>query len=226
MTKIAALSAEAAEAREVYRTSPPAAVPSTPPALESPSKVEAEHRLEEPDPEDPEAIRRLRARVVGTLVHAGIERDWKPEELATLLPRERIYVDLPESEQEAVRREVAGFLATYRAMLADGRLVPLEERTLDRAELAAAFTFRGRTWYGVIDRLFEAGGTLYLEDYKTDREPDPGLHLVQLALYREAVARALGRTPRVRLVFLATGEVHEVDNGELDSALERLLSWP
>ena len=211
-----------ADSPAVYRASLPTSLPPAPPALESPSKAAGEHRLAEPDLEEGDATRRVRAQVVGTLVHAGIERGWRPEELEAVLPRERIYADLPNGEKDAVRAEVKRFLTTYHAMLADGRLVPLEERTLDRKELPAAFTLGNRTWYGVIDRLYEAGGELYLEDYKTDREPDPKLHLAQLALYREVVRRALGKTPKVRLVFLATGEVRELGDGELATALDEL----
>jgi len=221
-TSVAKIRAEIDRRQEVTavaRPGVPPALPKFPPALASPSRAAEEIRLKEPDPESDEAVRRLRAQVVGTLVHAGIERDWKPDDLHAVLPRERIYSDLPPDEKQAVRDEVTRFLTIYRAMLKDGRLVPLKARTNDRKEVPVAFERNGQAWFGVIDRLFEHEGVLYLEDYKTDREPNPEAHLVQLALYRDAVARALGRAPVVRLVFLATGEVVELTEADLEAAL-------
>ncbi len=206
-----------------YRAEPVEPPAAFPPALKSPSKAE-EDRIPEPDPEAEglEVELRVRARIVGTLVHAGIERDWKLEELDEVLAGERIFAELPSEEREAVREEVGWLLGRYRVMLEDGRIPPLEAREEDLKEIPAAFTLGGQTWYGIIDRLYRYDGSWFLEDYKTDRAPNPEDHLTQLALYREVVRRARGVEPRVRLVYLATGEVVELEDTVLTEALERV----
>ncbi len=213
---------DAPPVREPYQVEPGEPPVAFPPALKSPSKAE-EDRIPEPDPEAEghEAELRVRTRVVGTLVHAGIERDWKLEELDEVLAGERIFAELPSEERGAVREEVGWFLGRYRVMLEDGRIPPLEAREEDLKEIPAAFALRGQVWYGTIDRLYRYDGGWFLEDYKTNRTPNPEDHLTQLALYREVVRRAQGVEPRVRLVYLATGEVVELEDTVLTEALER-----
>jgi ATP-dependent exoDNAse (exonuclease V) beta subunit len=67
------------------------------------------------------------------------------------------------------------------------------------------------------------GQTWYLEDYKTDLEVEPARYHLQLALYREAISRAWNIEPRVRLVYLRFGELHEIGEGELRAALAEVI---
>jgi len=66
------------------------------------------------------------------------------------------------------------------------------------------------TWRGSIDLLYQdAAGAVVVADYKTDPD-DPGAasrHAAQLAVYREAVQRAmrLPAPPRKELWMLRTG---------------------
>ena len=69
---------------------------------------------------------------------------------------------------------------------------------------------------GVLDVLFEdADGRLVLLDYKTDHDPDPARarrrHALQIALYREAAARILGRPiDEAALYLLSSSQLIEM----------------
>jgi len=179
-------------------------------------------------------------RVVGTLVHAAIAANWGPERLDWLMRQEAAQTLTP-AEREEVARRVAALLGAYRELLGDELPWPREE---DYPELPFAYPLaprerlerRGEGYVvedapvveGVIDRLYRAQGTWYLEDYKTDAARGDLLAYAesmgydfQLAVYAEVVKRTLGVTPKVRLVFLERKEVVELGEDLLKAALFR-----
>jgi ATP-dependent helicase/nuclease subunit A len=83
---------------------------------------------------------------------------------------------------------------------------------------------------GRIDRLAEAGKALHIADFKTDgtvparAEDAPEHYVLQLALYRAALARLDPRKPvHAHLVWTAKPQVQEIPAALLDAALERAL---
>ena len=208
---------------------PQLAYPVPPPkkAVSSPTALKAERELDVRDPEvalpaDPEA--RLVGRIVGILVHEGIQRGWDPDdpEVITGLEGEQVLKEVPNDRRPQVIGEVANLLRSYRELLGS-ELVPLEERDMDLAELPLVHPFGDTAWVGVIDRLYRAGGKWYLEDYKTDREVEPARYHAQLALYRESVRQRWGIEPIVRLVFLRSKEVVELSEDALQAGLDEYL---
>lgn len=156
---------------------------------------------------------------VGTLVHDAIARGWRdddPDVRRVLSAQEVLWPFAPERRRELVD-EALELVASYRAMLGDGRLPALDVREEDHAELPFAFPDRvGSTvWQGVIDRLYRVAGRWFLDDYKTDRRLDPERYDVPMAAYVEAVAAVRGVRPAARLVDLRCGQVLELDDATL-----------
>ena len=198
--------------------------PPAPPPVSSPSALKAERELEVKDPDearpvDPEA--RLLGRVVGILVHEGIQRGWDPDdpEVMLALEGEQVLEEVPADRRPAVLEEVAALLRNYRGLLGS-ELPPLEERAIDLAELPVVHLLGGTAWEGVIDRLYKVGDTWILEDYKTDREVHPERYHAQLALYREAVRAHWGIEPTARLVYLRNRTVVTLDEAALRGGLQ------
>lgn len=189
------------------------------PPVTSPSRAKEAH---EPLPfSDPDEGERLpgRATTVGTLVHYAISQNWRadnPAHLENLRAQEVMFPFTP-GEQLDILEEVRSLLVSYERLL--GRTLPaLERRSEDHPELPVALPQRETVWQGIIDRLYCADGVWYLEDYKTDHETVPERYHFQLAVYLEAVRAVRGVTPRVRLVFLRSGEVVEVSPERLEAA--------
>jgi len=160
-------------------------------------------------------------RALGTLVHYAIARDLDPEDegaMAALLLQE-VAFPFAEGEKRRLLEEVRDLLRRYRGMLGPS-LPPLEDREEDHAELPLVLPLGGTVWYGVLDRLYRAGGRWYLEDYKTDHEVDPGAYRFQLALYRKALREAWGVEAEARLVYLRHKRVHPFTPEELERALK------
>jgi ATP-dependent helicase/nuclease subunit A len=69
------------------------------------------------------------------------------------------------------------------------------------------YEYEGRaiTVTGQIDLLFEYEGTVYVVDYKTDREENPEAHEEQLAVYRKAAGDLFGLPVETWLFYLRTG---------------------
>jgi len=201
-------------------------VPPPQKAVSSPTALKAERELDVKDPDealptDPEA--RLVGRVVGILVHEGVQRNWDPDDpnMALGLVGEQVLKEVPDDRRPQVLQDVTDLLRSYRELL-ENELVPLEKRDMDLAELPLVHPFGDTAWVGVIDRLYRADGKWYLEDYKTDREVDPGRYHAQLALYRESVRR-WGIDPVVRLVFLRSKRVIELSEEDLQAGLNEYL---
>jgi len=200
------------------------------PRVTSPSALKAE-RLSPAYAEDIEEFLeadpfgRALGRVVGTLVHAAIAANWGLDKL-DLLMRQGAALQLSEAERRRVREEVARLLSAYHALL--GRELPAN-REQDHAELPFVHPLEaGTVIEGVIDRLYRAGGTWFLEDYKTDRvDGDLRAYAVkmgydfQLAVYAQAIEEAWGVRPRARLVFLDAQKLVEFREDELAAALSR-----
>ena len=84
---------------------------------------------------------------------------------------------------------------------------------------------------GQIDRLAETPGAVLIADFKTGRpraaEATPDAYLVQLALYRAAVAPLYpGRQMRIFLIWTEGPEVVELSEAVLEAALVKLLALP
>jgi ATP-dependent helicase/nuclease subunit A len=68
---------------------------------------------------------------------------------------------------------------------------------------------------GQIDLIFETAGTVYVVDFKTDREERPAEHYGQLAVYKRAVSDIFGKPVRCWLFYLRSGRPVEL-TGSLD----------
>ncbi|MDZ7799353.1 MAG: UvrD-helicase domain-containing protein [Trueperaceae bacterium] len=205
------------------------------PPVESPSRVrggvEGAAPAAGPRPDDEVAEARLvsdpaegdrlpgQAVAVGTLLHDAIRRDADPtdrDEMALLRAQEVMFPYAPE-EQDRLLAEVREMLGVYRSLLG-GPLPALEARTRDLREWPVVLPEGGQVWQGLIDRLYLAEGTWYLDDYKTDRTLRPERYAFQLAVYREAVLRVSKVRPVTRLVGLRDGAVLPYDNETLRAA--------
>jgi ATP-dependent helicase/nuclease subunit A len=71
-----------------------------------------------------------------------------------------------------------------------------------------------------MDLAFELDGTVYVIDYKTDRDEIPDRHREQLAVYRKAAKDLFGKPVETWLFYLRTGHAVPVrdDNGDLQGA--------
>lgn len=66
-------------------------------------------------------------------------------------------------------------------------------------------TSRELTVTGQMDLVFASGGTVFVVDFKTDREERPEDHAFQLAAYRKAARELYGMPVETRLFYLRTG---------------------
>ncbi|APD08843.1 MULTISPECIES: UvrD-helicase domain-containing protein [Thermus] len=194
--------------------------PSPLPRVYSPSAL----RKEEPKPLaealEGEAMPE-HARALGTLVHYAIARNLDPRDRAVMeaLLLQEVVFPFAEEEREALLAEVKGLLSRYHALLG-GALPALADRAEDHPELPLVLPLEGTVWYGVLDRLYRVGDKWFLDDYKTDQKMRPEEYRFQLALYAEAVRRALGVEAEARLVYLRHGEVHAFSQEDLRKALK------
>lgn len=173
------------------------------PPLQSPSGVRK--GASEDDREPPGAWEEEApgwARAVGILTHWAIAEDLDPEAEATFAALLHQEVALFFPDRERLVAEVLDLLRAYRALMAEGRIAPLEARDEDHAELPLVLQEGETTWVGVADRVYRVGEAWFLEDYKTDQEVRPEEYRLQLEVYRKALERAWGVRPRARLVFL------------------------
>jgi len=198
------------------------------PPVESPSRIRGKGE-EDFEPSEPiaygvrseESEGRLpgQAIAVGTLLHDAIRRDAQPDdtrEIELLRAQEVMFPYAPE-EQDRFLEEVQAMLATYHQLL--GNTLPaLEARTTDLREWPVALPDGRQVWQGVIDRLYQADGTWYLDDYKTDRDMHPERYAFQLAVYRQAVRLVLGTEPVARLVNLRDGSIYVLPETILEQA--------
>lgn len=163
-----------------------------------------------------------RGRVLGTLVHFAISRDWSAaddERMADLRTQEVMF-PYTALQQDELMTEVKELLASYHAMVGS-ELPALSERLSDKAEIPLAFRGGPTVWEGVIDRLYRTKEGWFVDDYKTDRVVRPERYFVQLGLYLHAVSGALGERPRARLVYLRSRTTVEPEPAELADALAR-----
>lgn len=196
------------------------------PPVQSPSRLkgEAEH---EPLPfADPDEGERLpgRATTVGTLVHYAISQNWRASVRAHLanLRAQEVMFPYSLSEQDEILEEVALLLGNYESLLGCG-LAPLAARSEDHPELPMALPLGATVWQGIIDRLYCANGSWYLEDYKTDQEVRPESYHVQLGVYLRAIRAVRGVTPQARLVYLRPKQIVPLEPELLLQALEQAL---
>ena len=166
------------------------------------------------------------ARVLGVLTHAAIAGNLEPHD-SERLRYQLILGPYPPEEREVLLSETRVLLEHY------ARIHPLEgrlKRSKDFAELPFCFEAAGRVWNGILDRLYQTDGTWTLEDFKTDAPPPDALpeylehYAPQLALYREAVRRAWGFTPGVRLCFLRLEQTVEMPDSLLERAWQKILA--
>lgn len=192
------------------------------PPLFSPSALKREEAepLPLPDPEEGEEIPG-RARAVGTLVHYAIGQNWDPEQPEHLrnLEAQEVMFPFDPDEREGVMADVRELLRNYRRLLGNGLFWPRDE---DYPEFAAALPLGTTVWQGVIDRLYRVRERWYLEDYKTDQEVHPERYHFQLGVYLEAVRRAWGVEPEVRLVYLRPSLVLPLAKADLEAALRQV----
>ncbi|MCL6525558.1 MAG: UvrD-helicase domain-containing protein [Thermaceae bacterium] len=210
------LAAEASEWAHVRFKPEPFPPVFSPSALK---RMEAEP-LPLPDPEEGEEIPG-RARAIGTLVHYAIGQNWDPEcpEHLHNLEAQEVMFPFDPDERSSIMAEVRALLQGYRTLLGNELVWPRDE---DYPEFAVALPLGSTVWQGVMDRLYRVGERWYLEDYKTDTEVQPERYHFQLAVYLEAVRRAWGINPEVRLVYLRPGQVVALDRASLEAALQEV----
>jgi len=192
-----------------------------PPHVLSPTALAEHERVFDEVPEGELEL----ARVVGILVHAGIERGWRPEEATSRLEAEQIFRELPEDARGFVSLRVRALLERYWQLIQEGELAPPETRDEDYREVPLAVRVGGTAWEGIADRIYRVGSRWVLEDYKTGAADHPEVYYAQLALYRRALEEAWGIRPEVRLVFLGgeAPKVYPVDEGALAAGMEQVL---
>jgi len=189
------------------------------PPLFSPSALKRQESepLPLPDPQEGEEIPG-RARAIGTLVHYAIGQNWSgadPQQLANLEAQEVMFPFGPD-ERESIMAEVQELLSHYQSLLGRELLWPRDQ---DYPEFAVALPLGSTVWQGVLDRLYRVGDQWYLEDYKTDQEVKPERYHFQLGVYLEAIRQAWGIEPQVRLVYLRSKQVVELEKALLEAAL-------
>ncbi len=133
----------------------------------------------------------------GTLVHAYIEARFEGREP----PR------VPEAVSGAVTSMAVRFLESPLGTLA----LAADWRKTEYAFLTT-FTREGRTLTvsGQADLVFESGGTVFVVDYKTDRQEEPERHALQLEVYRKALADTRKKPVESWLFYLRSGQAARV----------------
>lgn len=80
---------------------------------------------------------------------------------------------------------------------------------------------------GQIDLLLQREYETVVLDFKTDRDPHPEGYAIQMALYRKAAFELYGKPTRSILVYVRSGEIHEVDTEvDLEGLVGRALKQP
>ena len=77
---------------------------------------------------------------------------------------------------------------------------------------------------GKIDLLFDDGTSVYVVDFKTDRDEDIGAHIGQLAVYKQAVEDIFGKPVECRLFYLRNGNEVNVNEQTGITDVEELAS--
>ena len=167
--------------------------------------------------------------ISGRLVHALLQH------LPSIEPQRRRAV-----AERFLAARGRGFDEAYRHLLVERALAIIDAPDLavlfgprSQAEVAVAGRVRRADGsfieiVGQIDRLAETESEIFIADYKSgaaqavaDTPPD---YVVQLALYRQAVAPLYpGHEIRVFLVWIEAAEAVEIDAASLDAALARLV---
>ena len=99
------------------------------------------------------------------------------------------------------------------------------EDTESYFEMPFSWDWDGMPVHGTIDLVYRSVQAWRVVDFKTDDirgrpvEQSASRYLSQLALYREAVKRATGKTPEASLVFLRVRKIYTPPEGDLASAL-------
>ena len=193
----------------------------TPPVV-SPSFLKKDDFVHEPlflpDPEEGEVLPG-RATTVGTLTHYAISQNWTASnsEHLTNLKAQEVMFPFSEEEQSDILQEVKMLLENYEELLGHGIPHPAE-RSHDQAELPMALPHGKVVWQGIIDRLYKADNTWYLEDYKTDQDIKPEKYYFQLAVYLKAIEEVKQVSPVVRLVFLREKRLVEIAHEVLNQS--------
>jgi ATP-dependent helicase/nuclease subunit A len=175
------------------------------------------------------SVERSAAMISGRLVHALLQH------LPSIEPQRR---------REVAERFVAargrGFDAAYRHLLVERALAVIDAPDLavlfgsrSQAEVAVASYVRRTDGsfieiVGQIDRLAETESEIFIADYKSGAAPavadTPLAYVVQLALYRQAVAPLYpDHEIRAFLVWTEAAEAVEIDAASLDAALARVV---
>jgi ATP-dependent helicase/nuclease subunit A len=171
------------------------------------------------------------ARLAGSAVHAALERwDFRdPRSLrdAARHAAEQAAAERGPGDDASLGREAAAEAAAIVEAFLAGPL-PRRLAGLEVLGREVPILFRdaeGATWTGACDLLYrEAGGTLVVADYKTDRiEGDPvaaaAAYREQVAVYLEAVRRVFPESPvRAEILFLRTGAAVTVPPTPTDAA--------
>jgi ATP-dependent exoDNAse (exonuclease V) beta subunit len=148
----------------------------------------------------------IEAQEFGTIVHGFIEAIFNSVEPKLPL---HIAASLGIQNQKV--------LASAAQNLAEGFF----KSALGRKALSAAFRkteypiltmVEGRLVSGTIDLLFDDGPSIYIIDFKTDRDEDITRHIGQLAIYKRAVEDIFGKPVECRLFYLRSS--HEVNLNE------------
>lgn len=128
--------------------------------------------------------------IIGTLVHYGIAKGWRPGHQASRAALEShvILAALDDHAKTRVIHEVERLLAACHAMR--GNDLPIHVTEEHRELPFIHTTADDRIWSGVIDHLYRLeNGEWVLDGYKTDAKIDPKRYETQMRLYGDA-ARA------------------------------------
>jgi ATP-dependent exoDNAse (exonuclease V) beta subunit len=76
---------------------------------------------------------------------------------------------------------------------------------------------------GIIDLLFENNGTIYVIDFKTDRNEHPDQHYAQLAVYYQAVGDIFNKPVKAFIFYLRSGNAPEITEKISKLKIEQFL---
>ena len=152
-------------------------------------------------------------------------------DLAPPLRRAAALRDL--ATQQVEPGQASEMIETILRVLDEPRLAPLfGAESIAEARIAATIAKPGGGQVeiaGAIDRLAETEEAIWIADYKTgeakvEAKVETTSHIVQLALYRAALALLYpGKAVRCFLVWTSGPEVEEIPAGKLDAALAEAL---
>ena len=149
----------------------------------------------------------IEAEEFGTIVHSFIEAFFNGE--TPKLPS-HIASSLSEKNQKALTAAVLSLAEGFFSSPLGSKARSASFRKTEYPILTAVEGQRRRIIVsGKIDLLFDDGSSVYVVDFKTDKDEDITRYIGQLAVYKRAVEDIFNKPAECRLFFLRSG--HEAD---------------